>query len=248
MAGLNVAGEIPWIKAGYRFELGVYVPHRRRAKITNDDLLVIVPRPAGEYEYVTPDGSRPLVVDDVPFAKWTLGLDYTIGPYVYLNAMWVHGFADEFGAGDFFHPGVTVRSGGVSEGASLGFCALGPPRDGTECAYEIVRPTLGDYAVLGIDLKLFDQRLLMRLFTIFDLTGYERREFDPVLGERVSTKYSPFSEEGFSAVIYPEVNYSFGNGLELGGGAILQLGKTYTKFGDPAAGGSLVFVRGRYGF
>jgi hypothetical protein len=47
-------------------------------------------------------------------------------------------------------------------------------------------------------------------------------------------------------VVYPEVSYNFGNGLELSSGALLQFGKTYTKFGDPTAGGSVAFARARF--
>ena len=53
---------------------------------------------------------------------------------------------------------------------------------------------------------------------------------------------------GFSAVLFPELDYNFGNGLELGTGALVLLGHSYTKFGDPAAGGSVYFVRGRFSF
>jgi hypothetical protein len=60
--------------------------------------------------------------------------------------------------------------------------------------------------------------------------------------------HSMFTSEGFSASIYPELDYNFGNGLELGAGALVLLGASTTKFGDPAAGGSLAFVRGRYSF
>ncbi|MGI5861943.1 MAG: hypothetical protein ACOX6T_07770 [Myxococcales bacterium] len=35
-------------------------------------------------------------VPDEPFFKATLGLDYTFTPWLYVNAMWVHGFFDEF--------------------------------------------------------------------------------------------------------------------------------------------------------
>jgi hypothetical protein len=64
----------------------------------------------------------------------------------------------------------------------------------------------------------------------------------------VPTFHSLFSSEGFSASIYPELDYNFGNGLELGAGALLLLGGSWTKFGDPAAGGSLVFTRARFSF
>jgi hypothetical protein len=48
--------------------------------------------------------------------------------------------------------------------------------------------------------------------------------------------------------VLPEFNYNFGNGFELALGALLQLGADHTKFGDPAAGGSLVFTRARFSF
>jgi hypothetical protein len=57
-----------------------------------------------------------------------------------------------------------------------------------------------------------------------------------------------YTEKGFSAVIYPELGYNFGNGLEVGLGVLLQLGKEHTKFGDPAAGGSLAWGRARFSF
>jgi hypothetical protein len=63
---------------------------------------------------------------------------------------------------------------------------------------------------------------------------------------RVQTKLSPFSSGGYSLVAYPDFNYNFGNGFELGAGALLELGQSYTKFGDPAAGGKVVFTRARF--
>src|SRR5262249_54843361 len=125
-------------------------------------------------------------------------------------------------------------------------CAL--QKDGTQCAREILRPRLGDYVVLGVDLKFFDTALLIRTFFILDVTGFVVDEWSDEEGKRVQTKVSPFSKEGFSSVIFPEINYNFGNGLELATGVLLQLGKDYTKFGDPAAGGSLVWTRGRFSF
>jgi hypothetical protein len=35
-----------------------------------------------------------------PFIKATAGMDYTIGKHVYLQAQYLHGFIDEFGAGN----------------------------------------------------------------------------------------------------------------------------------------------------
>jgi hypothetical protein len=63
---------------------------------------------------------------------------------------------------------------------------------------------------------------------------------------RVEKDLPFYTPEGFSAAIFPELSYNFGNGLELGAGALFNLGRSYTKFGDPAAGGSITFIRARY--
>ncbi len=255
--GLNAAGEIPlnWIKEtlhgiGYRLEAAVIVPERTTIKLTQDALdLPGFPQDAGEYDYDhdgKPGGKQPAVVDSTAFLKWVIGLDYSFGEHVYLNGQWVHGLADEFGAGDFLHEGYAVRQSGVTTTPidSLTDCAL--VQDGTKCAREIMRPLLGDYAVLGIDFKFMNNALLIRLFNILDVSGVVEEHYDPKTKQRVRTSYSPFSDEGFSMVVYPEVNYNFGNGLDLGAGALIQLGKDYSKFGDPAANGSVVWTRGRF--
>jgi hypothetical protein len=259
VAGLNASGEIPleWISSsmlglGYRLEAALIFPERATIALTQDELdLPVQPQPAGEYDYDgdgLPGGPRPAVVEDTPFAKWVVGLDYTFGAHFYVNAQWVHGLPDEFGAGDFISDGRAVRAAGVttSEALTLVQCAL--PRDGTTCARELYRPRIADYLVIGVDLKLANNAFLVRLFNILDLSGMTEEVYDTDRGERVRTHHSPVSSEGFSAVIYPEVNYNFGNGLDLGAGALLQLGKGDTKFGDPGAGGSLVWTRARLAF
>ena len=162
--------------------------------------------------------------------------------------MWVHGMADEYGAGDFIHQGWAVRQSGVSttKADTLGKCVF-PKRDGTQCATETLHPRLGDYLVLGADYKLTDM-LVARLFTIWDLAGYTFEAYDKVKKERTQEHKSLFTKEGFSAVLYPELNWNAGNGLELALGALFLLGRDYTKFGDPAAGGNQVFTRARYSF
>jgi hypothetical protein len=82
------------------------------------------------------------------------------------------------------------------------------------------------------------------LFTLLEMSGYEKSTV--VDGKRVVEALPFYTPEGFSMSIFPEVNYNFGNGLELGVGALFNLGKSYTKFGDPAAGGSISFLRARY--
>ncbi|MBK8253601.1 MAG: hypothetical protein IPK82_13155 [Polyangiaceae bacterium] len=256
--GLNASGEIPlsWIKdtlhgIGYRFEAGLFVPDEVEITLTQDALDLAIPQPAGEYDYDNDGkegGPRPLVVERQPFLKWVVGLDYTFGEHVYVNAQWVHGLVDEYGAGDFFHEGWTVRQSGATsdEGDTVFKCAL--LRNGETCSRELLHPRIGDYIVLGFDFKLMNNALLLRLFNILDVSGIIEDKWDETLEKRVRIHHSPFSEEGFSMVIFPEVNYNFGNGLDLGAGALFQLGKDYTKFGDPAAGGSTVWTRGKFSF
>ena len=125
-------------------------------------------------------------------------------------------------------------------------CAL--TQNGERCAREITRPTLGDYLVLGLDFKFMDQQALLRFFGIFDLSGYEESYWDESAGRRTSVWHGPFSPEGFSAVLFPSAAYSFGDGLELSAGGLVKLGEDYTKFGDPAAGGTVAWLKGLYQF
>jgi hypothetical protein len=177
-----------------------------------------------------------------------VGLDYTFGPRVYANLQWVHGLFDEFGAGDFISDGVAVRGSRTGEDTDVPLlqCAVLDSTRGERCAIEVLRPRLGDYLVLGVDVKFFNDNLLVRLFSILDLTGVSVERWDADADRRVRTHHSAFSSEGFSAVIFPELTYNFGHGLELSGGALVKLGKAHTKFGDPAAGGSDIWTRARF--
>lgn len=257
--GLNATGEIGWLKelsdvfsaVGYRLEGALVVPEQTTLRLTNDELDIAFPQPAGEYDYDgdgQPGGPEPIVIDDTPFLKWAAGLDYTFGEHVYANVQWVHGLVDEYGAGDFISEGWTVVAADVTtdETDTVLNCAL--PRDGTTCVREIQRPRLGDYLVVGVDLRFLENRALVRLFNILYLNGVWIEQFDPARGERVREHKSTFTEEGFSMVLFPEVAYNFGNGLELSAGALVQLGTDYSRFGDPQGGGSLAWTRGRYSF
>lgn len=269
--GFNMAGEIPWLEAidddifnsiGYRLEAALIVPDRSRIGLFNDALdLGIISLPAGEYDYDAdgnPGGGQPpVVIEDTPFAKWTVGLDYTFNKHVYLNVQWVHGLADEYGAGDWITEGYAVRTARVeSEDGDTVICAL--TSDGTRCAGEVLRPRIGDYLVTGLDLSWLDGKLLTRIFTILDLSGvwitrYETAAEDdnpdlPIGLNRRREFHHPFTSEGFGMIIYPEIGYTLVNGLELSTGLLLQLGKDHGKFGDPAAGGSLAWTRARWTF
>ena len=232
VAGFNAAGEADFLgfigahPVGWRVEAALVLPERTVINIENEALdLGGVVQPAGELDYGL-DGERPSVVSSEPFAKWTVGLDYTIGKAVYLNAQWVHGLADEFGSGDFISPDFVTRAG--------------------DADWEIRRYRLGDYMVLGTDL-MFGKGTL-RLFSIVDLTGYQHEQGSGATGKREITRYGPFSKKGHSVVLYPELMVGLGDGLKLSVGTVQLFGARHTKFGDPAAGGDLVFSKVRYDF
>ncbi|MCB9682214.1 MAG: hypothetical protein H6733_12175 [Alphaproteobacteria bacterium] len=255
--GFNMTGDIG---IGYRLEVGVYFPEQRyTVPITQDDVQFSAGplgtiTEDGPYEF--PNGTDGEVVDTRPFAKWVLGIDYTFGKHVYLNAQWVHGFPDEFGAGDWIQEGYTVRGSGLREGASFNDCVainfsaegIGRTIDGTKCAREYLRPRLGDYLVLGLDFNFAAQRGLFRLFTIWDLIGVYEETWDPTVGERTRIWHHMFTPEGFSAVIYPDFRWKFGNGFELHLGALLQFGKPWSKFGSAETGGHQIWTRAKYSF
>jgi len=255
--GLNMTGQMnPFGKIhksfkaiGYRFEFAFIFPEETRLTVMQDNVRFLFVTKDGEYAY--PDGDN-RVVDKRPFAKWTLGLDYQFNRHLYMNTQWVHGFVDEFGAGDWIQPGTTTRASGVRDGIEsmtlecIDIASLNGR--GETCAEEWLKPRLGDYLVWGTDIRFAAQRGLFRLFTIWDLIGVYKDTWDPVAGERVRTHYGLFTKEGFSAVIYPSLSWNFGNGLELQAGGLMQFGKPWTKFGAPETGGHQVWFRGRYAF
>ncbi len=257
--GLNLAGQInplKWLTSkakswGYRFELGVFFPQRASIALYQDELdFGLLKQPAGEYEYFTGytlGGQRPAVMESTPFAKWSLGLDYNFNEHLYLNVQWVHGLVDEFGAGGLFSSGWAMRKGDITSNAGETIACY-MAQSGEQCARELLMPRIADYLVLGVDVKLMSDRLLLRLFTILYLNGVFEEYWDPNQQERVQDHHSMFSAKGFSAVIFPELLYNFGHGFELGAGALFQLGEDHTKFGDPAAGGSLIWTRARFSY
>jgi hypothetical protein len=98
VAGLDFAAQIPFLgNLGLWGEAGLIFPtreHRLRIELPID--LDVTPddgeaNPVGEIEGPT--------VRNRPFLKATAGLDYTIGKHVYVNAQYVRGFINEFGAG-----------------------------------------------------------------------------------------------------------------------------------------------------
>lgn len=270
--GFDWAGQIPLGKAakgagiGFWFELAVIFPQKVVMPIFQNDMPVIED---GEYDYEgdgVSGGTPPTIVESRPFAKWVLGFDYTFNKYVFMNVQWIHGFPDEFGAGDWMHPSFVPTRGFADldtnndgeddlDGVLLGCGVLTGQGDGRLCAKEYLRPRLGDYLVAGIDLKFLSGKLLMRLFFILDLTGVYIEEFvqapgqnDPTVGRRRRRYHHAFTGNGFNMTLFPQITYSVGYGVEMGGGALIMLGKPHTKFGDPAAGGTVVFGKAKFAF
>ena len=255
VAGFNASGEInPWgwmgdafKPFGYRLEFATIIPERQFITISNDELaLPLYTQEAGEYDYGL-NGKRPTTSPDGIFFKWALGLDYSIGRHVYVNAQWVHGMPDEFGAGDWL-----TGPGAVSRGATMTRDADGNPgcdlfeREGETCINETMRARLGDYVVIGTDLTFGSN--MLRLFGIADLTPIVKTAWDEAKGQRTSKTYAWHTDQVRSFVFYPEFSHNFGSGFETGVGAVALFGKDWTKFGDPAGGGTQYFARARYSF
>jgi hypothetical protein len=256
--GFNMAGEIPGLDKvhksfkplGYRFELAVIFPEETRLHVEQDNV---------QFAFVTRDGEYPypndnLVVDSRPFAKWSLGFDYTFNRFLYMNTQWVHGFVDEFGAGDWIQPGTyQVRGSDLRE--EVRDTVVRDCIDittfsgrGETCAREWLKPKLGDYLVWGLDVKFLSGSATLRLFAIWDLIGVYRDTYNPQTEKREMTHYGPFTKEGASGVIYPAFMYNMGNGFEWHVGGLFQLGQPYSKFGAPETGGHQIWTRARYRF
>ena len=277
VVGFNAAGEIPGVEIGYRLEVGVYIPEAVSSRIIKP-VVAIDPTPGPEFDYDldgVAGGDAPLTSSDQVFAKWSLGLDRKVGPVMF-NVMWVHGLADEFGAGDWAtkspdvntgddeaakHDGWIVRRGNVldeilaevallpAEGhPSLFDCATTDVATARMCTEEILRPRLGDYLVFGFDIGFLRDKGLIRVFTLWDLSGYTFTTWDADSAQRVRTHYNLFTPEGFSATLLPELQFNFGNGFDVAAGALIPLGASYTKFGDPASGGPQVYFKAKYSF
>ncbi len=255
--GLNMSGEFDafgWLgesvkPIGYRFELGVFFPEEINMAVNMHNIAFpLAPVQDGPHAFKSEPGGN--VATSKPFAKWTLGLDYTFNKHLYMNTQWVHGFPDEFGAGDWMSKGSQVRQSSIRQGASPLECIdiASFSGKGETCAEEWLKPKLGDYLVVGLDTILASQALTIRLFTIWDLLGASHSTYDVDAGERTTKHYSMITPEGFSAVIYPELIYKPGSGLEFDAGALLQFGKSYSRFGAPENGGHQIFFRAKYSF
>jgi hypothetical protein len=98
-----------------------------------------------------------------------------------------------------------------------------------------VEARLGDYLVAGVDVKTLGDRLLFRFFGVLKLPSVD-------LTTRLWDNYAP------TGVLFPQIVWTVWDATELMVGGFVMLGDRSTKFGDPAAGASEVFMKARVSF
>lgn len=218
--GADLAGSIDALKGlGYWAEAGLYFPQKVTYGVYNElfgghDPITFKPdggklkdgAPTYTLLQTYPEGMRGTVVPSTPFVKVTAGVDYTWTKWLYSNLQYVHGFIDEFGAGQQCY---------AYKNAPIG----ATPR----CEARI-----GHYLVVGSDIKLFSDQLLIRLFGAFKV---------PQMGDQ---------DPKFTAVLFPQIAWAVWDATELSVGSFVFLGDHDTKFGDPAAGATELFVKARF--
>ena len=97
VAGLDFATQLPFLgDMGLWGELGVFFPTKEYTM--RIEMPLQLPLPSDPDTRV--DVVEGVTVPYQPFFKLTTGLDYTIGKHVLLLAQYMHGFIDEFGAGN----------------------------------------------------------------------------------------------------------------------------------------------------
>jgi hypothetical protein len=219
--GADLAGSIEKLKGlGYWLEAGLFLPQKVAYTVYNDNMgghnLLTFQKngtnpDTGEQLYKQiqfgpPYYDFPTVVPSTPFVKLTAGLDYSFSKYLYSNIQYVYGFIDEFGAGQtsYARPGAVIGDT--------------PRREAR----------IGHYLVLGSDLKLANDAVLIRFFGAFKV---------PQLGD---------DDPKFTAVLFPQIAWAVWDATELSLGAFVFLGDRDTKFGDPAAGASEIFAKARF--
>lgn len=225
--GLEMAGSIEKLGGmGYWAEAALYLPGRVELAVYDQVTMPPTVKPMeyvfdeslGRYvRYIRPAGTtveRPVVIDNTPFVKATVGADYTIAGKVYINFQYVHGFIDEFGAGRIARPRKDANN--IKE----------EPR---------VESRMGDYLVAGLDVKALQDRLLFRLFGVIKVPSID-------LGSGLWDDYQA------TGVLFPQIIWTVYDATELMLGGFIMLGDRSTKFGDPAAGGTELFLKGKISF
>ncbi len=218
--GADIAGSIEKLTGlGYWVEAGLFFPQMVSYGVYNDSFGGHDPITFEDTHMIDPGSGTELflphiggkefqrgtVVPSTPFLKLTAGVDFTWNKYLYSNLQYVYGFIDEFGAGDQ--------------------CFA---RDKTTFGDYRCEARIGHYLVVGSDLKLFSDQLLIRFFGAFKV---------PQIGDQ---------DPKFTAVLFPQLAWAVWDATELSLGAFVFLGDRDTKFGDPAAGASEIFLKARF--
>jgi len=114
--------------------------------------------------------------------------------------------------------------------------AARPRRRSTDLKEEPrVEARVGDYIVAGVDIKTLREKLLLRLFGVIKLPSVD-------LASQLWDDYTP------TGVLFPQIIWSVFDATEILVGGFLLLGDRSSKFGDPAAGGSEVYVKAKVSF
>lgn len=104
VAGLDFATQVPFLDdLGLWGEAAMIIPAKQYTLYTELPVLIDVTPGDGVGNPIRfVDGPTTLGRNgrSYPFIKATAGMDYTIGKHVYLQAQYLHGFIDEFGAGN----------------------------------------------------------------------------------------------------------------------------------------------------
>jgi hypothetical protein len=181
--GFDINGQIPWLDdLGFWIEGAVIFPER---------VGMVFSLPIGGGTEI--NGTA---VEDRPFLKLTVGIDYSFNENAMLIVQYVRGMVNQFGA-----------------------------------------HTLSDILVVGLDLKFWSDRILLRLFSLVTLDWMACDRGDDACWDA-----------GLSANIFPMLRINPWGSIELDVGAIVPIGHESSFFGQPATGATEVFLRARAAF
>jgi hypothetical protein len=185
--GLDFSTQLPFLgNMGMWGEAGLFIPKAHTLRID------LPPLPGGGLD-VTPDNGvedpepyiEGLAVKGTPFVKATAGIDYTFGKHVYVQAQYLRGFINEFGAGHignylvggtdiiFFGRKLVFRAFGLidfpSNNPKRHFTNMGSKIGGTSGViapailiappWGYVNFEVGSFALLGANKTMFGQTL-----------------------------------------------------------------------------------------
>ncbi len=105
---------------------------------------------------------------------------------------------------------------------------------------------LGHYAVLGNDFKLANDRVLIRLFTVFGWSPLHDLRFE-LLPDR-TIGIARLNTGRWSAMLFPQIVVTPWPAAEFSVSGLIYLGASDGKFGAPTSGPSQLVVRGKVSF